>query len=116
MSTSAWQILPFDILMPMLMPRCFVLCRSLGDAELKADGLISAPEMTQRQLTVADEFLILASDGLWERMNNEQACGLVHDTVKEAGMAAKRYASSTFGNLLHLRIFALWTVSRTAML
>ncbi|KAK9835427.1 hypothetical protein WJX84_011751, partial [Apatococcus fuscideae] len=67
--------------------------RSLGDAELKADGLISAPEVTQRLLTEADEFLILASDGLWERMSNEQACGLVHDTVKEAGMAAKRLAT-----------------------
>lgn len=72
---------------------CSALCRSLGDAELKDDGLISAPEVTQQQLTDADEFLILASDGLWERMSNEQACGLVHDTVKEAGMAAKRYAS-----------------------
>lgn len=31
------------------------------------------PQVTVRHLTAADIFLVLASDGVWEFMNNEEA-------------------------------------------
>jgi hypothetical protein len=37
--------------------------------------------------------LILASDGLWEVVTQEEAVGLVADTVKDADMCAKRLAT-----------------------
>ena len=64
-------------------------CRSIGDADLKP-ALTAQPEVTHCQLTAEDEFVVLASDGLWDKLSNEEAVGLVYDTVKQPTMAAQR--------------------------
>lgn len=38
------------------------------------------------RLTQEDEFLILASDGVWDTVPNDDAVGLVKDTVKDPAM------------------------------
>ncbi|RVW72286.1 putative protein phosphatase 2C 8 [Vitis vinifera] len=50
--------------------------RSIGDQHLKP-FVISEPEVTVSERTDADEFLILASDGLWDVISNEVACQVV---------------------------------------
>ncbi|XP_022737422.1 probable protein phosphatase 2C 51 [Durio zibethinus] len=50
--------------------------RSIGDRYLKP-FVICKPEVTVRQLMNRDEFLILASDGLWDVISNEDACRVV---------------------------------------
>ncbi|XP_068659648.1 protein phosphatase 2C 51-like [Aristolochia californica] len=50
--------------------------RSIGDHYLKP-YVISEPEVTITERTVEDEFLILASDGLWDVVSNEKACEVV---------------------------------------
>ncbi|WRX18029.1 PPM-type phosphatase-like domain - like 10 [Theobroma cacao] len=50
--------------------------RSIGDQCLKP-FVICKPEVTVRELTNRDEFLILASDGLWDVISNEVACRVV---------------------------------------
>ncbi|XVE64365.1 hypothetical protein DITRI_Ditri07aG0095000 [Diplodiscus trichospermus] len=50
--------------------------RSIGDLYLKP-FVTCKPEVTIRELTNRDEFLILASDGLWDVVSNEVACRLV---------------------------------------
>ncbi|KAK9143997.1 hypothetical protein Syun_013397 [Stephania yunnanensis] len=50
--------------------------RSIGDQYLKP-YVISVPEVTVKDRTEEDEFLILASDGLWDVMSNEVACKMV---------------------------------------
>ncbi|KAA8533628.1 hypothetical protein F0562_030938 [Nyssa sinensis] len=50
--------------------------RSIGDHYLKP-FVISEPEVTVNERTDADEFLILASDGLWDVISNEVACEVV---------------------------------------
>lgn len=50
--------------------------RSIGDQYLKP-YVISKPEVTINQRTDTDEFLILASDGLWDVVSNEVACQVV---------------------------------------
>ncbi|KAK9828917.1 hypothetical protein WJX72_002777 [[Myrmecia] bisecta] len=67
--------------------------RSLGDADLKADGLTAEPEVASYELTADDEFLIIASDGLWDKLRNDEAVGLVHDTVKMPAMCGQRLAT-----------------------
>ncbi|EEF48973.1 protein phosphatase 2C 51 [Ricinus communis] len=47
--------------------------RSIGDQYLKP-FVISKPEVTVNKRTEKDEFLILASDGLWDVISNEVAC------------------------------------------
>ncbi|KAK0595813.1 hypothetical protein LWI29_010226 [Acer saccharum] len=50
--------------------------RSIGDQYLKP-FVIAKPEVTVSERTDNDEFLILASDGLWDVMSNEVACQVV---------------------------------------
>lgn len=73
-----------------------VLYRSFGDADLKP-ALTAQPVITQRQLSREDEFVILASDGLWDKLHIEEAVGLVLDTVKQPAMAAQRFAANKNG-------------------
>lgn len=40
------------------------MSRAFGDYCLKDFGLISVPEVTRRHITVRDQFVVLASDGV----------------------------------------------------
>ena len=64
--------------------------RSLGDVDLKPCGVSAEPEVLIRECTSDDSFVILASDGLWDVISNEEAVQYVHDTVKHPDMCAKR--------------------------
>lgn len=48
------------------------MSRSLGDAVAHTAGVISEPEFTERELDPKDKFIILATDGLWEFVTNEE--------------------------------------------
>lgn len=52
------------------------MSRALGDYYLKP-YVIPDPEVTFTQRTEDDEFLILASDGLWDVLTNEEVCEVV---------------------------------------
>ncbi|CAL5221159.1 g3298 [Coccomyxa viridis] len=68
--------------------------RCLGDHDLKgAGGLTAEPEVSSRDLDDKDTFVVAASDGLWDCISNEEAVNIVHDTVKEPAMCAKRLAT-----------------------
>ena len=68
--------------------------RSIGDLDAKvcgaAGGMSAVAESGSHVLTSQDEFVLVASDGLWDVVSNEDAVALVHDTVKNPSMAAKR--------------------------
>lgn len=69
--------------------------RAIGDADLLDQGLGSEPESMAITLVPGeDEFLVLASDGLWDVLSNEEAVRLVQDTVKEPGMCARRLVAA----------------------
>ena len=51
--------------------------RSLGDAAAERIGVIPDPEVRPRALTSSDRFLVLASDGVWEFMSNQDVVDLV---------------------------------------
>ena len=69
------------------------------NGNLRVDGVVSVtrglgckpcsahtsciPEVTVLELSDQDEFLLLASDGLWDVMNAEQACDAVRNVRKE---------------------------------
>ncbi|KAH7283371.1 hypothetical protein KP509_34G003700 [Ceratopteris richardii] len=66
--------------------------RSIGDDDLKP-YVTAEPEVNELKLDENDEFLIIASDGLWDKMSNEEAVSFVKDTVKEPTMSSKRLAT-----------------------
>ncbi|WOK91384.1 putative protein phosphatase 2C 51 isoform X1 [Canna indica] len=54
--------------------------RSIGDYYLKP-FVISEPDVTVTERTDKDEFLILASDGLWDVVSNEAACKIARQCL-----------------------------------
>lgn len=53
------------------------MARAFGDFCLKDYGLISVPEISYRRLTEKDEFIILATDGVWDVLSNKEAVDVV---------------------------------------
>ena len=65
------------------------LSRSLGDYEYKQNASLPAeeqmvtanPELKQIQLTPQDEFIILACDGVWDVLTNQEAVDFVRQRI-----------------------------------
>ncbi|AED93745.1 PPM-type phosphatase domain superfamily [Arabidopsis suecica] len=65
------------------------MSRAFGDYCIKEYGLVSVPEVTQRHISTKDHFIILASDGIWDVISNQEAIEIVSSTA-ERPKAAKR--------------------------
>ena len=53
------------------------MARAFGDFCLKDFGLISVPDVSYRRLTEKDEFVVLATDGIWDVLTNEEVVEIV---------------------------------------
>jgi serine/threonine protein phosphatase PrpC len=51
--------------------------RALGDLELKTQGVSNVPDIEEIELTNKTNFLIIASDGLWDVCEDQKAVDLV---------------------------------------
>lgn len=69
------------------------MSRAFGDYCIKDYGLISVPEVTQRNITSRDQFVVLATDGVWDVISNQEAVEIVSSTPDRA-KAAKRLVES----------------------
>ncbi|XP_073314946.1 probable protein phosphatase 2C 33 [Primulina huaijiensis] len=65
------------------------MARAFGDFCLKDFGLISVPEIFYRRVTDKDEFIVLATDGIWDVLSNEQVVDVV------ASCPTRSYAART---------------------
>jgi serine/threonine protein phosphatase PrpC len=81
---------------------CLQITRSIGDVYLKKPEfnreplhskfrlpesfrrplLSSEPSITVHQIQLTDQFIIFASDGLWEHLSNQKAVELVHSSPR----------------------------------
>ncbi|OVA14784.1 Protein phosphatase 2C (PP2C)-like domain [Macleaya cordata] len=63
------------------LPNCdspgLAMARAFGDFCLKDFGLISVPEVTHRRLSEKDEFVVLATDGVWDVLSNKEVVDIV---------------------------------------
>eukprot|EP00200_Dunaliella_tertiolecta_P008380 CAMPEP_0202379020 /NCGR_PEP_ID=MMETSP1127-20130417/22137_1 /ASSEMBLY_ACC=CAM_ASM_000462 /TAXON_ID=3047 /ORGANISM="Dunaliella tertiolecta, Strain CCMP1320" /LENGTH=281 /DNA_ID=CAMNT_0048977445 /DNA_START=274 /DNA_END=1118 /DNA_ORIENTATION=- len=69
--------------------------RAFGDKPLKR-YVIATPDIREESLRDDDEFLILASDGLWDVISNQDAAGIVrniHDPQRAAARLAEEAAA-----------------------
>ncbi|KAJ6878201.1 protein phosphatase 2C 52 [Populus alba x Populus x berolinensis] len=73
--------LPFDDAPGLAMARAF------GDFCLKEYGVISIPEFSHRTLTDKDQFIVLASDGVWDVLSNEEVVEIVSSAPTRASAA-----------------------------
>ncbi|WVZ16069.1 hypothetical protein V8G54_009051 [Vigna mungo] len=64
------------------------MARAFGNFCLKDYGLTSVPDVSYRKLTKQDEFVVLASDGVWDVLTNSEVINIVASAPKRS-MAAK---------------------------
>ncbi|KAL7194950.1 hypothetical protein ACSBR1_035207 [Camellia fascicularis] len=64
------------------------MARAFGDFCLKDFGLISTPEVFYRKLTDQDEFVVLATDGIWDVLSNNEVVKIV-TSAKKRSLAAR---------------------------
>jgi serine/threonine protein phosphatase PrpC len=61
------------------------LIRSLGDVVAHSAGVISEPEFSEFELNPkTDKFLVVATDGLWEFIDNQETTEMVEGQVGPA--------------------------------
>jgi len=78
------------------------MSRSIGDWNMKKVGVIAEPVVTHHTVTDRDEFLIVASDGIWEFIDSADAVRIVGDcldrgcTASEASIQLIRRAMKTW--------------------
>ncbi|XP_061371908.1 probable protein phosphatase 2C 34 [Gastrolobium bilobum] len=65
------------------------MSRAFGDYCIKEYGLISVPEVTHRNICTRDQFVVLATDGVWDVISNQEAVDIVSSTPDKA-KSAKR--------------------------
>lgn len=62
------------------------MSRSIGDHALEKAGVIADPEITEYPITEYDKALIIASDGVWEFLSNEDILQLLHKICFESNL------------------------------
>ncbi|CAI9260721.1 unnamed protein product [Lactuca saligna] len=65
------------------------MSRTFGDFVLKSHGIIAVPDVSYHRLTSKDQFLVLASDGVWDVLSNNTVVSIVWsaDTEESAAKA-----------------------------
>lgn len=63
------------------------MSRAFGDFLLKNHGIIAIPEVFYLRLTSRDRFLVLATDGVWDVLSNNEVASIVAAAGTEAAAA-----------------------------
>ena len=53
------------------------MTRSFGDQTAAMVGVIATPEITEMNFVAGDQFIVIASDGVWEFISNEEVAAIV---------------------------------------
>lgn len=61
------------------------MARSIGDHAIAEVGVISDPVVTTRTIQDKDDFMILASDGVWEFLSSQDAVNIVGEHLETRG-------------------------------
>jgi protein phosphatase 2C family protein 2/3 len=73
-------------------PHCtqigLAMARSIGDHAVSAVGVIAEPVVTKHKIAPNDEFLILASDGVWEFISSQEAVDIVGEHLDRGATKA----------------------------
>ncbi|KAJ4708158.1 Phosphatase 2C family protein [Melia azedarach] len=59
------------------------MSRAFGDFLLKNHGIIAIPDISYRRLTSNDQFIVLATDGVFDVLSNNQVVSIVREAHKD---------------------------------
>ncbi|KAK4355933.1 hypothetical protein RND71_024904 [Anisodus tanguticus] len=66
----------------------FPMTRGIGNVPLKKYGIVATPEVTDWvKLTSKDEFLVVASDGIFESLSTQQVCDFLYEAEDHADIS-----------------------------
>ena len=89
--------------------------RAFGDAHLKPYGVSSTPELSAISLTPRDAFLVLASDGLWDVVDEQQCAASVLRAADPLGAARSLCdLASTRGSMDNITVLVVQISSPSA--
>lgn len=54
------------------------MTRAMGDLAAAKVGVIAEPEITNLILNNEDKFIVIASDGVWEHLSNQNVASLIY--------------------------------------
>ena len=77
------------------------MSRSLGDHAVSEVGVIAEPEVSNHKVTKDDEFLVLASDGVWEFLSSDDVVQLVAKHLDKGATAACQVLIETAAEKWH---------------
>ncbi|AQK59108.1 probable protein phosphatase 2C 14 [Zea mays] len=63
------------------------MARAFGDFCLKDHGVISVPDVSYHHITEKDEFVVLATDGVWDVLSNDEVVNTVSRVTSRASAA-----------------------------
>lgn len=77
------------------------MARSIGDHAVKDVGVIAEPVVTFHDVEKNDDFLILASDGVWEFISSEEAVAIVGGNLDKGATGACQALIEAAANKWH---------------
>ncbi|KAI7748313.1 hypothetical protein M8C21_032900 [Ambrosia artemisiifolia] len=71
------------------------MSRAFGDFVLKSHGIIAVPDVSYHRLTPNDQFVVLASDGVWDVLSNNTVASIVWGAESEESAAKAVVVAAT---------------------
>ncbi|KAL0394150.1 UNVERIFIED_CONTAM: putative protein phosphatase 2C 18 [Sesamum latifolium] len=76
------------------------MSRAFGDFVLKNHGIIATPDVSYHHVSPNDQFLVLASDGVWDVLSNDEVVSIVSE-VRSEEAAAKAVVDAAVASWKH---------------
>lgn len=76
------------------------LCRTLGD-KLFSDHITAQPDISTIEIEPDHEFIIIATDGLWDVIGQQAAVNFVHDQLVRRGLTADQVDAYNAQEIAH---------------
>lgn len=71
------------------------MSRAFGDFILKNHGIISLPDISYHRVTSKDQFVVLASDGVWDVLSNKEVVSIISTADSELAAAKSVVEAAT---------------------
>lgn len=79
--------------------------RGLGDIHFKQLGYLTPePEVTRTQLNPAHEFIIMACDGVWDVINNQEAVDVVREFLQDTNKKTEQAVEKATTKLIEMAL------------
>mmetsp|Transcript_19813 Transcript_19813/g.48654 ORF Transcript_19813/g.48654 Transcript_19813/m.48654 type:complete len:368 (+) Transcript_19813:128-1231(+) len=87
---------PHRVWLPNMMLPGLAMARSIGDDIAATVGVYATPEIKSYSLTPKDQFMVIASDGVWEFLSNEEVVEIVRKCDGDAELACREVCGRSY--------------------